>query len=207
MTKPADLEKLASGIRDVYEEHGAAFDEQRPKGLHEKKWLDRFLDQLPQNGSILDAGCGAGEPFIPFFLSRGFKVEGLDLAESMLEISRTRFPQLRFHQASMSDFDLGRTFDGIIAWNSFFHLTREAQREALKCFGLHLEPGGTLMLTVGPRDGEVIGHVNGAEVYHSSLAPDEYREALSALNIEVIEFVFEDEDCDQQTVLIGRKHT
>ncbi|MGI9265568.1 MAG: class I SAM-dependent methyltransferase [Gammaproteobacteria bacterium] len=199
------LSDLATRTREVYEQHGAAFDQQRPKNLYEKKWLDRFIARLPENASILDVGCGAGEPFIPYFLSRGLSVEGLEFAESMLEIVRERFPDLVFYPADMSDFTLGRKFDGIIAWNSFFHLTKVAQRKALVCFSQHLNPGGALMLTVGGEDGEVVGHVNGAEVYHSSLAPDDYRSSLATLGIEVVEFVIDDEECGQQTVLIGQK--
>lgn len=199
------LVELASRTREVYEENGTAWDQQRPRHLLERKWLDRFLGLLPTSSSILDAGCGAGEPFIPYFLSHGHEVEGLDFAESMLEIARSRFPELAFHAADMSDFELGRKFDGIIAWNSFFHLTREAQRKALARFSHHLNDNGALMLTVGPGNGEVVGHVNGAEVYHASLAPDDYRDELKDLGIKVVDFVFEDEDCYQQTVLIGRK--
>ena len=123
----------------------------------------------------------------------------------MLEIARSRFPELTFHSGDMASMDIGKQFDGIIAWNSFFHLTQDAQREALKRFGDHLAPGGVLMLTVGGEAGELIGHVNGAEVYHSSLSPEEYRERLRRLDIEVVEFVVDDEECGQQTVLLAQK--
>ncbi len=200
-----DFAELALKTHVVYEEHGAAFDQQRPKGLHEKKWLDHFLELLPEGASILDVGCGAGEPFIPYFLSRGVDVEGLDFAMTMLKIARSRFPQLTFHHMNMCRMQIGKQYDGIIAWNSFFHLTRDSQRQALERFSEHLKSRGIIMLTVGPRAGEVVGHVNGAEVYHASFDPDQYAEILGDLGIRVLEFVAEDEACDQQTVLIGCK--
>ena len=203
--EPEKLARLAVAVPGVYEQHGAAFDQQRPKHLYEKKWLDRFVSILPDGGSVLDVGCGAGEPFIPYFLSHGLVVEGQDIAGSMLEIVRTRFPDLTFYAGDMASMNLGKRFNGIIAWNSFFHLTQDAQREALKRFGEHLLPGGVLMLTVGGEAGEVIGHVNGAEVYHSSLSPEEYRERLSELDIKVVDFVVDDEECGQQTVLLAQK--
>jgi len=205
MPDSPELTELASQTHTVYEQHGAAFDQQRPKGLHEQKWLDRFIELLPENASILDAGCGAGEPFIPYFLSLGLAVTGLDFSESMLRIASARFPELVFHHADMVTMQLEETFDGIIAWNSFFHLTQESQRQAMAQFSDHLNPGGVLMLTVGPEAGEVLGHVNGAEVYHASLSPDDYVQTFADLGVEVIEFVKEDQDCDLQTVLIGRK--
>jgi len=200
-----DLATLAGKTRAVYEEHGPAFDRQRPKNLHEKKWLDRFIELLPGNARVLEVGCGAGEPLIPYFLSKGLKVEGLDFAESMLGIARARFPDTIFHLADMCTMQLGKSFDGIIAWNSYFHLIREDQQAALRRFAAHLKPGGILMLTVGPEDGEVVGHVNGIEVYHASLSPRAYHAHLARLEVEVIDFVAEDPDCDLQTVLIGRK--
>ena len=201
----SDLGDLARETRVVYEAHGAAFDRQRPRQLHEKKWLDRFASLLPERALVLDAGCGAGEPIISYLIGKGFDVEGLDFAESMLRIARDRFPSRVFHLADMSTMQLEAAYDGIIAWNSFFHLTRENQRQALSRFAAHMKPGGVLMLTVGPEDGEVVGHVNGVEVYHASLSPQAYREHLARLAIEVIDFVAEDPECDKQTVLIGQK--
>ena len=46
---------------------------------------------------------------------------------------------------------LGATFDGIIAWHSFFHLTPEDQERALARLGAHLGANGVMMLTVSGR--------------------------------------------------------
>jgi ubiquinone/menaquinone biosynthesis C-methylase UbiE len=43
---------------------GAAreWDEARGRNLFERGWLDRFTALLPPGGSVLDIGCGSGEP-------------------------------------------------------------------------------------------------------------------------------------------------
>lgn len=105
----------------------------------------------------------------------------------------------------MRTLDVPERFDGIIAWNSFFHLTREEQRAVLPLLAAHMAPGAALMLTVGPKDGEVDGHVGGERIYHASLSPDEYRRLLADFSIDVVQFVAEDAECDGQTVLLGRK--
>lgn len=200
-----DLDRLAAATIDIYDRQGARFDAERPKGLHERIWLDRFVAELPAGAHVLDAGCGAGEPFVGYFLSRGMTVTGLDASATMIGLVRTRFPDLDWHHADMTAFDLGRTFDGILAWNSFFHLAPGDQHKALACFAAHLAPGGALMLTVGPDAGEAQGVVGGEPVYHASLSPAGYAAALESNGLVLRTFVAEDRDCDMQSVLIARK--
>ena len=192
---------------DVYRRNATAFDQQRHKGLHEKAWLERFAAHLPPGGSVLDVGCGAAEPIAQYFIEAGFQVTGLDFSEPMIELARARYPENDWICSDMREFDLQRRFDGIIAWNSFFHLTQHDQRGVLDRFIGHLASNGVLMITVGPEAGEVLGHVNGEEVYHASLAPDEYTALLIQSGVEVVEFVFEDETCDFQTVLLAKKRS
>lgn len=43
----AQLAELALTTQAVYERNAARFDAERPKGLHERVWLDRFAAGLP----------------------------------------------------------------------------------------------------------------------------------------------------------------
>lgn len=79
-------------IPALYERHADAFDEHRDRSLFERAWLDRFLDQVRTGGSILDLGCGMGEPIARYFIARGFDVTGVDTSPSLLNLARTRFP-------------------------------------------------------------------------------------------------------------------
>lgn len=200
-----ELTRLAAATVDIYERQAAVFDRQRPKGLHERVWLERFVELLPAGGTVLDLGCGAGEPFTHWFLGRGYSVTGVDAAEAMLAIARQRFPEGDWRRADMRTLKLGERFDGIIGWHSFFHLTRDEQRAALPRLADHLNPGGALLLTVGPKDSEEVGQVGGEQVYHASLSPDEYEERLAGLGLNVISFVREDPGCDMSTLLLARR--
>ena len=193
--------RLAAKTQEVYERQARRFDAERPKALHERSWLDRFLSLVVPGGRVLDLGCGAGDPIADYIARRGFEVVGVDASPSMLEIARERFPDGDWRRADMRELELSERFDGVIAWNSFFHL----MPDVLGRIARHMNAGAALMVTVGPRAGEVAGWVGGESIYHSSLAPDEYREILGEEGIEVLDFVFEDPACDQQTVLLGRK--
>ena len=105
----------------------------------------------------------------------------------------------------MRYFDLPDRFDGILGWDSFFHLTRDEQRSVLPRLARHLKPHGALMLTIGPEDGEVTGRVGGEPVYHASLSPDAYQAILERLGLSLERLVAEDPDCDMHTVLLARK--
>jgi len=188
----------------TYEENADAWDSQRPKVFFEQAWLDRFVSCLPSGGEVLDVGCGAGEPIARYLIDQGFGVTGIDAALAMAEICRSRFPAQQWRVMDMREMSLEQTFNGIIAWDSFFHLNPDEQLAVLGIFCRHLNPGGALLVTVGDEAGEVLGRVNGVEVYHSSLAPEEYRAILQTAGFDDMEFVLCDESCGGHSVLLAR---
>ncbi|APX10831.1 class I SAM-dependent DNA methyltransferase [Tateyamaria omphalii] len=192
-------------IQGVYDRQAAVFDAQRSRALFEARWLARFAAALPGGARVLDLGCGTGDPIARWFKAEGFVVTGVDFSEPMLAIARERWPEGDWRQADMRVLDLGETFDGIIAWNSFFHLTADAQRGCIAHMAAHLEPGGSLMLTVGPSAGEGDGTVGNEPVYHASLSPAEYATCLDENDLRLTGFLAEDPDANGHTVLMARK--
>jgi SAM-dependent methyltransferase len=191
-------------IRAVYEAKAAAFDRLRSRALLERPWLDRVHALVPARAPHLDLGCGTGEPSARHQKAAGPPVTGVDVAEPMLASARARLPEAAWLHADMRGLDLDRRFGGIVAWDSFFHLTRDDQRAMFPVFARHLAPGGALLFTSGPQDGEAVGAVDGAPVYHASLSPAAYAGLLEANGLAVRAFVAEDPDCDRHTVWLAR---
>jgi len=156
---------------------------------------------------VLDLGCGAGEPIARWFMAEGFTLTGVDFAGAMLDIARQRWPEGDWRQADMRSLDLGERFDGIIAWDSFFHLTEAEQRETLRRMAAHLAPGGSLLFTAGPEAGEASGTVGAATVYHASLSPAGYAVLLEELGLRLTGFLAEDPDCASHSVMMARRIT
>lgn len=204
MSNP-DLEALARSTHDVYEQNAAAYDAARSRALFEARWLARFTACLPAGGRVMDLGCGAGEPIARWFIAEGFRVTGVDFAEAMLDIARTRWPQGDWRSGDMRSLDLGETFDGIVAWNSFFHLTVEEQRDVIHRMARHLRVGGSLLFTVGPDQGETSGSVAGKSIYHASLSPAEYATLLQQQGLRLTGFLAEDPECNSHSVMMARK--
>ena len=200
------MDRLAPGdIHDVYERQAQAFDKARSRSFFEARWLTRFGDALPRGGKVLDLGCGAGQPIAAWLIAEGFKLTGVDFSDAMLAIARTRWPDGDWRATDMRALDLGETFDGIIAWNSFFHLTPDEQRSTLPRLAKHLAPGGCLLVTVGPEAGEVTGTVGGETVYHASLSTAEYATLLEKYGLTMTAFIAEDTSCENHSVLMAKK--
>ena len=123
----------------------------------------------------------------------------------MIALSRGNFPGLEWIVADMRTLALGRMFDGVLAWDSFFHLNFDDQRRMFPIFRAHAEPGAPLLFTSGPQHGEAIGAFRGEPLYHAALAPDEYRALLAANGFAVVAEKMEDLDCGGHSVWLARR--
>lgn len=195
----------ADRIAGLYERHADAFDRIRGRDLSEKPWLDRFTAPLAAGAAILDLGCGSGEPLAASLIARGFAVTGVDASQTLVGLCRARHPAHDWYVADMRGFAPGKTFAGILAWHSFFHLTPQDQRAMFPRFAAMAAPGAMLMFTSGPSQGVVIGAFQGEPLYHASLDGAEYRELLAANGFAVVEHRREDPDCGGATVWLARK--
>jgi SAM-dependent methyltransferase len=191
-------------IVDLYERHAEEFDRDRGRSLQERAWLDRFLTHVPLSGSVLDAGCGMGEPIARYILEAGRQVVGIDSSPSLIRKCRTRFPGGDWIVADMRQLALDRRFDGILAWDSFFHLGVDDQRAMFARFAAHANPGAPLMFTSGPGYGEAIGNVWGEPLYHASLDSTEYRQLLLTNGFSVLSHLIEDPTCGKHTVWLAK---
>ena len=189
----------------IYRRHAAAFDRQRTRVLVERTWLARFLALRPTTPRVLDIGCGMGEPVARHLVECGCAVTGVDSSPAMIALCRERFPAQDWIVADMRALALGRTFDGLLAWDSFFFLTPENQRRMFAAFRAHAGPGAALMFTSGPSGGVAIGTFEGEPLYHASLDPDEYRALLAAHGFAVAAHAAEDADCGGRTVWLAQR--
>jgi len=190
-------------VADLYEKNARVWDAERDRSLFERAWLDRFTKYLEPGATVLDLGCGAGEPIARHFLEAGFSVVGVDAAPSMIALCRERFPAAEWHVADMRALDLRRRFSGLLVWDSFFHLSTEDQPAMIPRFAAHASRGAPLLFTTGPARGETIGAYRGAPLYHASLAPAEYEALLAANGFSVLDFRSEDPACGAHTVWLA----
>jgi SAM-dependent methyltransferase len=196
----------SSQIVALYERHAVRWDAARgSQPLVEVAWLDRFHESLPARASVLDLGCGGGEPVAAYLVRRGLEVTGVDSSETMVSLFRSRLPGAPAYHCDMRTLHLERRFQGVIAWDSFFHLAHDDQRRMFETFRRHSAPRASLMFTSGPEHGEAIGELEGEPLYHASLSAAEYLALLSDHGYAVLGHVANDPECGGRTVWLARQ--
>lgn len=196
---------MPDSIARLYERHARDYDRDRGRSLQERAWLDRFADLIPAGAAVLDLGCGMGEPIAGYLIRRGVQVTGVDTSPTLIEMCRARFPAHEWIVADMRRLALGRSFEGLLAWDSVFHLSMNDQRAMFEVFAAHARRGAALMFTSGTGEGESVGSYRGEPLYHASLSSGEYRARLAEHGFEVLMHVVDDADCGNHTVWLARR--
>ncbi len=198
------MSSASNNIIEIYRRHARSWTDARGKILTENNWVDRFASLLPPRSQILDIGCGSGEPIAQYLSKQGHRITGVDSSPEMIEMFVANLPEQVGLVADMRTLRLGQRFDGLIAWDSFFHLTFDGQRAMFQLFEEHAQPGAPLMFTSGPQHGEAIGALEGEALYHASLAPTEYVLLLEEHAFAVVAHVAEDPTCGGRTVWLAQ---
>jgi SAM-dependent methyltransferase len=198
-------ESAAGRVIDVYQRHADAWSRDRADLLPEKAWLDSFLTLLPDEPVVLDVGCGTGVPIARYLVEHRCQVTGVDGSRAMIAGCAGQFPEHKWHIGDMRTLALNHKFDGIVAWDSFFHLSPNDQRQMFPIFKCHAAAGAALMFTSGPSAGEEIGSYRGEPLYHASLDGDEYCGLLHDNGFGVVSHVVEDPTCGHHTIWLARQ--
>jgi len=191
---------LSEKIIAHYERHAVNWDaDRRASGWNDRKWHDRFLGLLPEGAAVLDLGCGGGSPVAGNLAAHGMRVTGVDSSPTLIALCRERMPEQEWIVSDMRGLRLGRAFDGILAWDSFFHLDPDAQRATFATFAAHARRDTVLMFNTGPAFGEAIGNYRGDPLYHASLDRSEYEQLLAGSGFRTIDQVTEDPEAGGRT--------
>lgn len=206
-THPKEVDDpSANAIIDLYEVQAELWSKVRASHITlEKVWLDALIANVAPGSHILDIGCGNGVPIAAYFIQQGLQVTGIDSSQSMINSCRSQFPDQQWYCADMRSLALEQQFSAVVAWDSFFHLTRDAQRRMFPRFAQQALPGARLLFNSGPENGEAIGCFADKELYHASLAADEYRHLLQQSGFEVIRHQAEDAQAGGRTLWLARK--
>ena len=194
----------ADQIIGLYQRHAHAWASDRGTAPAEGDWLRQFRALLPEQASVLDVGCGSGDPIARFLTETGCAVTGVDSAPAMIGRGQAQFPGHTWQVGDMRSLDLNAAFDGLVAWDSFFHLCPADQKLMFPLFRKHASPRAALIFTSGASHGEAIGSYRGETLYHASLNPEEYRALLAENGFAVGAHRAEDTSCGGRTVWLAQ---
>src|SRR5918993_5288327 len=114
-----------------------------------KRYVEMLAARLEPGASVLDLGCGTGEPVARYLAGEGFRVVGVDESAAMLEIARRVVPEAELIRADMCELELDEQFAAAVAWDSLFHVERERHQSVFDKLASLLSPGGLLLLSAG----------------------------------------------------------
>jgi len=161
---------------------------ERTRDSQDVRLLDDFIQRLPADAKVLDAGCGAGIP-ISQMLSEHFDVTGVDFSEAQIDLAKKHVPKGSFICQDMSRLDFREnTFDGICSYYAIIHIPREEHQALLINFHRMLKPGGFALLCLGAEHliDDIDENYLGARMYWSHYDTETYLKMLKDCGFAVI---------------------
>lgn len=115
---------------------------------------DRFLQYIPENGKILDLGCGSGRD-AKAFKDRGYAVDAIDGSEELVRLA-TEYAGIPVKQKFYEELDAVEEYDGIWACASLLHVEYKILPDILSKINRALMQNGVLYMSfkLGDHDGE-----------------------------------------------------
>lgn len=112
----------------------------------------QWASTLPPQTTVLDLGCGTGDPITRIFIERGFTVYAVDASPSMVAVFQARFPGVAVQCAAAEESDyFGLRFNAVVSWGLFFLLEEEVQRKLIAKVAGALRRGGKFLFTAPPQ--------------------------------------------------------
>ena len=112
------------------------------RNIDMKKNYEVFLANIPDQGLILDAGCGSGRDSL-IFQKLGYRVDAFDGSSSMVSEAK-KLTGLNIELSTFEDFEFNRFYNGIWACASLLHVRRANLVSILTRLSEGLISGGVL---------------------------------------------------------------
>ena len=161
---------------------------ERTRDSEDVRLLDDFIERLPADAEVLDAGCGAGVP-ISQLLSERFHVTGVDFSEAQIELAKKNVPHARFICEDMTKLKFPNgTFNGITSYYAIIHIPREEHQPLLENFQRMLKRGGFALLCLGAEHliEDVDENYLGTRMYWSHYDTETYLKLLKECGFSIV---------------------
>lgn len=141
---------------NYYDENGQEFFDDTVNADMSSHW-EKFLELVPEKGSILDAGCGSGRD-AKMFKDLGYEVSAIDASVEMCRLA-SEYSGINVKHMQFQDIDFKNEFDGIWASASLLHVPSEELDLVLKNLKNALKSDGVLYASF--KYGDFEGERNG----------------------------------------------
>ena len=137
-------------MRRGYDAASLRYDEAFGAGTKYRPLLAELRRRLPRAGSVLDLGCGSGEPVARSLAAAGHRVTGVDFSTVQLRRARQAVPDGEFVRADAAAVTFEpASFDAVVCCYLLIHLPLAEQPPLLRRIAAWLRPGSCLAAVTG----------------------------------------------------------
>jgi ubiquinone/menaquinone biosynthesis C-methylase UbiE len=156
------------------------------------QWLEKLLSRLQPNSSVLDLGCGSGDP-ADIEISKKHKVTGIDISQTQINLARLKVPTGHFiHGDAGSAHFPSASFDAVISFYALEHIPREEHESVVRHIYQWLKAGGFLLISMEADDyDDVMGDWLGVPMFISCFNPELTKQLVIHEGFEVLETAIE----------------
>lgn len=197
-------------VRKGYEagDYEGEFRNSRDIREEEEQLFQELFERIPDEGKILDLGCGTGEPFDRYIVDQDYKLKGVDLVEKHIYAAREHVPEGDFFQGDFFDVDPEREkFDAVVSFYAIFHLPREEHGKLFDHINDLLREDGKILVTMA--GGEMDEHSEedwaGSDMVWSSYKQEKSLEIIEDSGFEVVETYEEKSDDEHHLWVLAEK--
>ncbi|GGX69220.1 methyltransferase [Tateyamaria omphalii] len=143
--------------------------------------LDFFISRIPQNGLVLDLGCGVGAE-AAIMVQHGLRVDAVDASQGMVDCAQ-EVHGIAARLATFDDLGSFQNLDGVWAHFSLLHAPRQKLPEYLKDIFNALNPNGVLYISMKCGSGE---HRDGLGRFYNYYEVEELERHLQSTGFELV---------------------
>ncbi len=153
----------------------------------EAEVLPKLVEGLAPHSTLLDLGCGTGQPVATYFADAGFRIIGVDQSSAMLALARQRLPMHQWLLGTLEDFPAISNVAAVVAWDSLFHIPREQHAHIFRRVRTALPVGGRFALTIGGSEHPAFTDVMfGHTFFYDSFPPKQVAALLETAGFRVV---------------------
>jgi ubiquinone/menaquinone biosynthesis C-methylase UbiE len=152
------------------------------------RWLSKLLDRLEPGSSVLDLGCGSGDP-ADIEVAKQHQITGVDISQTQIDLARQNVPAGNFLHADAGSVQFpAASFDAVISFYSLEHIPRQEHETVLRRIHDWLRPGGFLLISTEAGDVEqLVAEWLGVPMFMSSFDPDVLKRLVVGVGFELLE--------------------
>ena len=152
------------------------------------RWLQKLLNLLEPGSSVLDLGCGSGDP-ADIEISKEHKVTGVDISQTQINVARQNVPAGYFLHGDVGSMEFpAASFDAVTSFYTLEHIPRAEHEIILQRIHRWLRPGGLLLISYEAADyDDVTGEWLGVKMFFSCFDPQTMKRLVKEAGFELLE--------------------